>query len=1051
MFKKLFLFSLTFGLLVVFSKHAFAYNEQTTHPALTDEIVSFYNTLHSDKQLTDEEREWIVKGSIQEDTPPRWINHFYDPIYKRGWTGEKAGELPSSIVRALSLIGLSPEGSLSAINWAHNGGVQNQYSRYGGNRTWEQAFNYFINKNEKEAYLTLGHILHLLEDLSVPDHTRNDTHAPLASFGDDGSPFEDYEQKWTRETIKQLNIANNLKTAGLVAPSMPSLDNYFASLAEYSNKYFFSKDTINDPKYVFPKIVREDENFGYGIDENNDEYPIVKIRIQKESNNYKLQKYYSLQNDIEHSKILDSYFSRLAPKAVLYGAGVLELFFKQIPDAQIASEFPTHLVKYDFSRITPPTISIVGEGSKLVNATKLFVSSFLYVAENGVAIISGFANKRFTRTEQIITPVVTQSEPNISKLNPDNSAKLTPTSPDNKNKSQIANVELPKTLFSKASVVENLITSKIEKTKENITNVFVSGGNSSYGGNSPTVTVSTVNTTTDTTTTTSTTATSTDSTATSTDTNNNSTSSSSLVVSEIQVGGADTGDEFIELYNMTTSAVDISSWSIQYMSNGSANVLKKNFESGNQISAKGFFLVARDKNASGTDGYIGTKTADMLHRTFSLSGTGSGGKIFIVKNAETITGETDSDIIDKLDYSFSIPSANQSLERKTLQDNQCLSAQNNGEYLGNSCDTDSNSDFEIRTSPNPQNSQSLSESRSAPTVSNFSGVWHSTSSKINLSWDIASNINYTLKEFISNVWNTIFSITATSSYQKSISELGKDYSFSLQSFDVDGLNSASSTIVVSVPASEKPTAPTDITFSYDSANAELTISWIPSTDADTAENLLTYEMKNNASDWSTPSLINGSDSARKYTAITATDGATYNIELRAKDDTDNYSSSTSASYTTPATVYYNVSATTTLGYVFAKSGALNECNEAVNAATPPTAFSLGKTFTISSIDFQRIDADRGSESSWDIYIILYETTNSNSVANSIGVPIGSRASHYDFGTPYSYSSTTQHYLGTNYSTASNGAYWGTRKVDSLSLSCNHTNVVTFNGSSTTPW
>jgi len=55
-----------------------AYDDKTTHPALTDEIVDFYNLSFPNKQLTPQQKEWIVEGSILEDTPPRWINHFYD-------------------------------------------------------------------------------------------------------------------------------------------------------------------------------------------------------------------------------------------------------------------------------------------------------------------------------------------------------------------------------------------------------------------------------------------------------------------------------------------------------------------------------------------------------------------------------------------------------------------------------------------------------------------------------------------------------------------------------------------------------------------------------------------------------------------------------------------------------------------------------------------------------------------------------------------------------------------------------------------------------------
>jgi len=102
-------FIFLFTLLFYFSSQkSLAYDDKTTHSALTQEIIEFYN-LHFDKKITDEQKEWIIEGSILEDTPPRWINHFYDPINKTGWTGAHAGNIPQSVVQMLSFIGLSGE------------------------------------------------------------------------------------------------------------------------------------------------------------------------------------------------------------------------------------------------------------------------------------------------------------------------------------------------------------------------------------------------------------------------------------------------------------------------------------------------------------------------------------------------------------------------------------------------------------------------------------------------------------------------------------------------------------------------------------------------------------------------------------------------------------------------------------------------------------------------------------------------------------------------------------------------------------------------------
>ncbi len=210
----------------------FAYDDQTTHPALTDEIVDFYNFSFPNNQLTSQQKEWIIQGSISEDTPPRWINHFYDPISGEGWTGEKTGKIPASIVRVFSFIGLAPESILSAVEWIHNPLIQEKYSLYGGDRTWKKALEYYADGNQEESYRTLGDTLHLLEDMSVPEHTRNDTHAPLKeATGDEGSPFEEYLSKWNRGNIKELHIVDNFKKENASPISKSSIEDYLIALA----------------------------------------------------------------------------------------------------------------------------------------------------------------------------------------------------------------------------------------------------------------------------------------------------------------------------------------------------------------------------------------------------------------------------------------------------------------------------------------------------------------------------------------------------------------------------------------------------------------------------------------------------------------------------------------------------------------------------------------------------------------------------------------------------------------------------------------------------
>ncbi len=58
--KLLFYLILIIALILNYSNNnSFAYDDQTTHLALTDEIADFYNLSFNDK-LTQEEKEWIA-------------------------------------------------------------------------------------------------------------------------------------------------------------------------------------------------------------------------------------------------------------------------------------------------------------------------------------------------------------------------------------------------------------------------------------------------------------------------------------------------------------------------------------------------------------------------------------------------------------------------------------------------------------------------------------------------------------------------------------------------------------------------------------------------------------------------------------------------------------------------------------------------------------------------------------------------------------------------------------------------------------------------------
>ncbi|MBI5079461.1 lamin tail domain-containing protein, partial [Candidatus Wolfebacteria bacterium] len=301
-----------------------------------------------------------------------------------------------------------------------------------------------------------------------------------------------------------------------------------------------------------------------------------------------------------------------------------------------------------------------------------------------------------------------------------------------------------------------------------------------------------------------------------------------IVIGEIQIAGDKADDEFIEIYNPTDNAVSLTDYSIQYLSGTATStnkINKKNFSNNGEIAAKSFYLLV---NSSATSSL--KNKADMTYSAFSLSGNSNGATIFLVSTTIVISGVNDPAIIDGVSYgnpvlnvfatTSTMPAANQSFERKAFSNGACVSAQNDGEFLGNGCDADSGidfsaeggpaSDWEIRNIPNPQNSSNFPEPRTSPTApENFAIEYASSSLSLNLTWGSSQDYSGSNSAIIYKITDASASSTfpaiETTSTTVAISldenNFGKNYLFSIQAFDKGGLSSKSSQKEISIPNS----------------------------------------------------------------------------------------------------------------------------------------------------------------------------------------------------------------------------------------------------------
>ncbi|MFH1946791.1 MAG: lamin tail domain-containing protein [Candidatus Magasanikbacteria bacterium] len=288
---------LVFFSVIFWQDNVFCYDTNIAHPNITDlaSKVYFESTGH---ELTAEQIDCLRTGAVDEDMPIRWMNHFYDPIYNVG--------LKSNY--------------LSAKEWSRASELQRDYSL--GDQTWFRAIKEYQDGNEEQAFCTLGHILHLIADMSVPAHTRDDAHPT----GDSYEQFVKYNWDLLYTGLQNVNM-------DLIY--YPNLDNYFDKLANYSNNNFYSDDTIMVFKYKEP--------FNTGVEFLKDaQNATQKYLINNTINNLlcwdkSVVNWQDLLNDdnvencnIKTPYILTDYTKHLLPQAVGYSAGVIKLFFEEV-------------------------------------------------------------------------------------------------------------------------------------------------------------------------------------------------------------------------------------------------------------------------------------------------------------------------------------------------------------------------------------------------------------------------------------------------------------------------------------------------------------------------------------------------------------------------------------------------------------------------------------------------------------------------------------------------------------------------------------------------
>ena len=217
--------------------------------------------------------------------------------------------------------------------------------------------------------------------------------------------------------------------------------------------------------------------------------------------------------------------------------------------------------------------------------------------------------------------------------------------------------------------------------------------------------------------------------------------STSIVISQVYGGGGNSGatlkNDFIELHNLGSSPVDVSSWSVQYASDTGSGWAKTNLSG--TIQPGQYYLI---QEAVGSGGTVDLPTPDVIG---TIAMAASAGKIALVNNSTLLNTACPSGVVDFLGYGTTAncfegagPAPAPGNTTADIRSNDCT-------------DTDDNSVDFAAVAPTPRNSSSpiklCMDPLTVTAVANLTGTAASnltaTASAVNATGTAAANLTAT--------------------------------------------------------------------------------------------------------------------------------------------------------------------------------------------------------------------------------------------------------------------------------------------------------------------
>lgn len=431
-----------------------------TQKLLTPQLSTYFQdnfgySKADDEIIGDTISDWFRKAGKLEDEPGfRTKNHFLDPVNNNGFSG--------------LIFGMIGTGEPTAV-WAQKGVGQQSP---GGAHSWLDARQYFYTaltsdttlvREQKltDSFRALGQVMHLVSDMSVPEHTRDNSHIrskTIEPWLEEVLNPETKTNLYAKYSAQMSNALNNpiapdpslLQQAGLFPGAPIPIANLFdfekytnssnpsvttsgpIGLAEYSNANFFSINTIfKDYNYPSEADVIEFSETDTATGEKKTFISSSEVSHLAQTNVfYKYlvfgkSKGYTLEDDRIHADYMD----KLIPRAVGYAGALIDYFYRGSIELTLPARGVYALAAPDgtFNEIRVKARNNTASGEEMTNGTFQLVVKYRLAQSDpfqSVAVESG-PEQYIVLPEKSITPTTTISRTSSTELVFDLTASLT--------------------------------------------------------------------------------------------------------------------------------------------------------------------------------------------------------------------------------------------------------------------------------------------------------------------------------------------------------------------------------------------------------------------------------------------------------------------------------------------------------------------------------------------------------------------------------------------------------------------------------------------------